>query len=183
MNDIHSEVTERGTVRLERDLPGPVERVWEYLTDSEKRRTWLAAGPMELRPGGRVELNFRHEELTAHAEPTPAQYRAACSEAMTGKVTRCEPPRLLAMTWDEAHGPASSEVTFELEPRGARVRLTLTHRKLPSREELLNVSAGWHAHVGILIDRLEGREPAPFWEKHERLRAEYEARLAADAAG
>lgn len=26
------------TVRIERVLPGPVERVWAYLTESEKRR-------------------------------------------------------------------------------------------------------------------------------------------------
>ena len=40
------------TVRIERILPGPVERDWTYLTESDKRRQWFAAGPMELRPGG-----------------------------------------------------------------------------------------------------------------------------------
>ena len=29
------------TVRFERLLPGPIERVWEYLTDGDKRATWL----------------------------------------------------------------------------------------------------------------------------------------------
>lgn len=29
--------SEPNTLRLERVLPGPIERVWEYLTDSEKR--------------------------------------------------------------------------------------------------------------------------------------------------
>ena len=53
-------VTEAGAVRFERLLPGPIERVWAYLTEPEKRGTWLAAGPMELRVGGRVELNFHH---------------------------------------------------------------------------------------------------------------------------
>jgi len=28
------------TMRLERLLPGPVERVWAYLTESEKRAAW-----------------------------------------------------------------------------------------------------------------------------------------------
>ena len=37
-----------GEVRLERVLPGPIERVWKYLTDPELRGKWLATGPMEL---------------------------------------------------------------------------------------------------------------------------------------
>lgn len=35
-------VTEPGTVRFERVLPGPIERVWAYLTESEKRRSYSA---------------------------------------------------------------------------------------------------------------------------------------------
>ena len=37
------------TIRFERLLPGPVERVWAYLTESKKRATWLAAGEFDLR--------------------------------------------------------------------------------------------------------------------------------------
>src|SRR5688572_29818333 len=37
------------TVRMERLFPGPVERVWEFLVDPDKRALWLAGGPMELR--------------------------------------------------------------------------------------------------------------------------------------
>ena len=58
-------VTEARTLRIRRVLPGPIERVWAYLTESEKRGRWLAAGPMELRVGGRVELTFRNTDLRA----------------------------------------------------------------------------------------------------------------------
>ena len=34
---------EPGTLKIERVLPGPIERVWAYLTDSDLRRQWLAA--------------------------------------------------------------------------------------------------------------------------------------------
>ena len=34
----------KDAVRFERLLPGPIERVWSYLTDSEKRGKWLASG-------------------------------------------------------------------------------------------------------------------------------------------
>jgi uncharacterized protein YndB with AHSA1/START domain len=43
------------TVRFERTLPGPIERVRAFLTVSDKRAQWLAAGEMELRIGGSVE--------------------------------------------------------------------------------------------------------------------------------
>ena len=68
-------VTQARTVRFQRVLPGPIERVWAYLTESEKRGRWLASGPMELRVGGRVELNFRHADLTPHVEQPPDKYR------------------------------------------------------------------------------------------------------------
>ena len=67
-------VTEAGAVRFERLLPGPIERVWAYLTDPDKRGTWLAAGPMELRVGGQVELNFHHADLSAEKTP-PDRYK------------------------------------------------------------------------------------------------------------
>ena len=43
---------------------------------------------------------------------------------------------------------------------------------------MLGVSAGWHAHLDILVDRVSGREPGPFWSTWSRLRAEYADRLA-----
>jgi uncharacterized protein YndB with AHSA1/START domain len=42
MND-YGVLTAPDTLRIERLLPGPIERVWQYLTDSDKRATWLAA--------------------------------------------------------------------------------------------------------------------------------------------
>ena len=56
----YATVTGPNTVRLERLLPGPIERVWAYLTEPEKRAKWFAGGPMEVRVGGRVEFKFRH---------------------------------------------------------------------------------------------------------------------------
>jgi hypothetical protein len=37
------------------------------------------------------------------------------------------------------------------------------------------VAAGWHAHLDILIDRLNDRPPESFWPLHTRLEAAYEA--------
>ena len=95
-------VTEPRTVRFERVLPGPIERVWAYLTESEKRRKWLASGEMELRVGGRVELKFNHADLSANIEPPPERYKHEIGETFIGRITRCEPPRLLSFIWEIA---------------------------------------------------------------------------------
>jgi uncharacterized protein YndB with AHSA1/START domain len=167
-------IVEHGTVRIERMLPGPAERLWEYLTSSEKRRLWLAGGAMELAPGGTVEHLFRHPELSS--EPTPERYREFDnSPVMLGEVTECDPPRLLAYTWPGDNG--TSEVTFELFPEGDEVLLVLTHRRLPSTAMMVSVASGWDTHLGILIDRLSGDEPRGFWSNFGRLEAAYKKRF------
>lgn len=172
-------VTAARTVRLQRVLPGPIERVWAYLTESEKRGTWLASGAMELRVAGRVELNWRNAELTPHAETPPDRFKSEDGSAVRGRITRCDPPRLLSYTWGEDPKDAS-EVTFELTPRGEEVLLELTHRRLPDRTTMVSVASGWHTHLGILVDRLNDRAPLPFWATYLRLETEYEKRLPVD---
>src|ERR1700733_13906179 len=62
-NEQYGKFTGPAEIRIVRTLPGPIERVWEYLTDSEKRSRWFAGGPMEPRQGGKLTLNFRHINL------------------------------------------------------------------------------------------------------------------------
>lgn len=170
-------VTSPGTLRIERLLPGPIERVWSYLTDSDKRGQWLSSGEMDLRVGGRVEHVFNNSRLTENDDPAPAKHAVHAGEVhMHGAITAVEPPRLLAYTWGEDFG-GDSEVRFELTPKGDDVLLVVTHRRLDSRDLLLSVSAGWHTHLCILADRLAGRTPPGFWRTHTRLEAEYEKRI------
>lgn len=161
-----------GTVRFERELPGAVDQVWEYLTMSEKRGRWLATGEIDPRVGGLVSLYWRHADLSPVKEPTPAEYGDLdAGHHMEGAVTECDPPRRLSFTWGEP--PTPSEVTFELASRGDGVLLVLTHRHLPDREAIISVGAGWHTHLGILLDHLHGRQPRPFWSTHAALEREY----------
>lgn len=171
-------VPEPNTVRFERVLPGPIERVWEYLTDSEKRSRWFAGGPMELRQNGVVELHFDHTKISK--EPTPERYREMMENAnvSVGHITQLDAPRLLAYTWWEDSGD-QSEIIFELSEQGNNVLLVLTHRRLADRAEMLNVSGGWHLHLDILEDRLNGVEPRPFWATLTKLEAEYDKRYSA----
>ncbi len=40
--------------------------------------------------------------------------------------------------------------------------LVLTHRKLATRDDMIDVAGGWHTHLGVLAARLAGRSPGPF---------------------
>jgi len=166
-------VTGPGVFRIERELPGPVERVWSYLTDAEKRRKWFGDGLMALRTDGQLELQFRFSELTS--EEKPANEQDSCT--VVGRVTRCEPPHWLSFTWGE--GPDASEVTFELKPRGEKVLLVITHRRLPDRETMVRVAAGWHTHLGLLSDCFAAEPLRPFWSTKSFLEQEYRSRFSA----
>lgn len=178
MND-YGVVTEPTSIRFERLLPGPIERVWSYLTDSEKRGLWFSSGPMELRVGGKVEHVFHNSKLTKHDDRPPEKYARHGGEVrMQGQVLACEPPRLLAYTFGSTEdGDAGSEVRFELTPHGDQVLLVLTHTHLSNYEALIGVAGGWHTHLGILADRLGDQEPQPFWKTYTRMEQEYEARI------
>ncbi|WP_300295347.1 SRPBCC family protein [Ferrovibrio sp.] len=174
-NDAYGKVMESGAVRFERLLPGPIERVWDYITDSEKRGAWLAAGEMELRVGGKVTLNFHNAKLAPVGEPVPEWLQPYTGPiTQNGRITLYEPRRLLGMTWgDNGDGSPASEVVFELTPKGKDVLLVLTHRRLTSNQEGLMVSCGWHVHLGVLVAQMNG-DPAPaYWTKFDKLQPVY----------
>lgn len=75
-------------LKLERILPGPIERVWDHLTQPDLRQTWL---------------------------PEPVA------------VIRKQAPAMLEYAWND-----DSSVRVELEARGSKVLLRLTHRRLRS---------------------------------------------------
>ena len=171
--DAYGALTEPATLKIERLLPGPIERVWDYLTQSDLRRRWLAAGQMEMKVGAPFELVWRNDELTNPPGQRPAGF--SDEHRMQSRITELDPPYRLAFTWGNTGG-----VSFELEPKGNEVLLTVIHRRLPDRATMLNVSAGWHMHLDILAARASGKEPAPFWNGFSRLKTEYGRRLPAD---
>ncbi|QNP41889.1 SRPBCC family protein [Lysobacter solisilvae (ex Woo and Kim 2020)] len=165
------------TVRIERLLPGPIERVWRYLTDPELRAQWFAGGDIEPRTGGHLDLRFHNSALTENDDPPPPKYAAHAGEFhMQCTVTEFDPPHVLGFTFGSGESP--SQVHIELTARGDEVQLLLVHSRLATRDGMLSVSAGWHAHLNILRDRMSGRTPDGLWRTHTRLEAEYAQRLA-----
>lgn len=173
MND-RATLTGPATIRMERLLPGPVERVWAYLTESEKRARWFAGGEFELRVGGRIELQFDHNKLSSDHK-VPDKHKGVEHSRYEGKITRLEPNRVLAYRWTMFG--QDTEVTFEIAPRGKDVLLTITHTGLSAPDVQARIMGGWDVHTGILADVLNGVEPRPFWTTHARLEKEYAARL------
>lgn len=155
---------------IQRLLPGPIERVWAYLTESDLRRKWLAAGEMALETGTSFEFVWRNDELTQPPGKRPPGFEE--EHRMVCKVLDVEPPHRLHISWGTA-----SDVLFELRPVEDQVQLTVVHRRVPSRDVLLNVSAGWHAHLDVLVAQLTESQAAPHWDHFGRLRAEYDQRL------
>lgn len=170
-NDDYAQFPAPGEIRIVRTLPGPIERLWSYLTDPEKRSRWFAGGPMELRSGGKMELFFQHKNISPTETP-PAEHTChhEGGESMPGTILRCEPPRLLSYTFGE-----NSDVTFELIPQGSQVLLILTHRSRgDDLASLGGFASGWHTHLSILIAQLEGSPQPLFWATHARLKTAYD---------
>lgn len=165
----HASQTATDTIRLERLLDAPVETVWEWLVDSEKRGRWFAAGKMEPRVGGDLELIFDHDNLSADDVPYPPEYAKYKGVKAQEKIVRFDPPHLLAFTFgNEGKGVAE----FALSPEGERTRLILTQTGL-TQAERAGTGAGWHSHLAVLEAKLAGREVRDFWALHKQSEAAF----------
>jgi uncharacterized protein YndB with AHSA1/START domain len=170
--DAYGVLTEPTTLTIQRMLPGPIERVWAYLTENDLRRQWFAAGAMEMKIGSSFELVWRNEELSDPPSKRPEGYNA--ESRMQSTITEFDPPRKLSFTFGNA-----GDVTFALEAKGSKVLLTVIHRRVPDRSVLLKVSGGWHMHLDVLVARMNGEAAPPFWDGWRRLSEEYDRRLPA----
>lgn len=170
--DTYGMLTEPTTLTIRRLLPGPIERVWAYLTESDLRRQWLASGTMEMRVDAPVTLVWRNCELSDPPGVRPEGFGE--EHRLESRITELDPPRRLGISWGDTGG-----VSFTLEPRGSEVLLTLVHSSISERATRLNISAGWHTHLDVLADRCAGRNPPPFWEGWQRLKADYDRMLPA----
>lgn len=148
-------------------IQAAAERVWQALTDADLTAYyWGHANISDWKVGSRWE-----------------HVRVDGSEIadVVGTVLESVPPRRLVITFDgpgeqPVNGPSTA--TFEIEPYGEIVRLTVTHENLASYDDLNAVSAGWPAVLANLKSLLETGHvlSEPPWEMHSELRAEQMAR-------
>jgi uncharacterized protein YndB with AHSA1/START domain len=173
VEDPYAVLTAPDTLTLHRRLPGPVDRVWACLTEGELRRRWLASGEMEMRAGAPFDLIWRNDELTTPAGVRPEGFRS--SHTSQNQVLAVETNRHLSIAFGGA-----GEVTFDLEPDGEDVLLTLVHRGIPGHAMMQIIAPSWHNHLDLLVDLVAGRTPRePYWDKMARLLKDYQALLPA----
>jgi uncharacterized protein YndB with AHSA1/START domain len=161
------------TLRIERTLPGPIERVWAYIVEPEKRALWFVGGVWDLRPGGVAHVEFDHTRFSH--EPTPDAWKGMDGMKKTATITRVDPPRLLA--YRTSMGPQEYEITFELTPQGDDVHFVLTQAPVADAQGKEAFASGWHAHLDTLEDRVRGVTPRGFWTNFDRLQKEYAGRF------
>jgi len=134
-------------------IAASAERVWRALISPEFSRQYFSgyAVEVESRVGGALRVSAPDG-----------------SPHITGEVIVWDPPRRLSMTWNvgwpglvEALG--GTLVTYELEPAGDAVRLTMTEaHERPLDDDILSGGRlGWPAILSSLKSLLEtGRAPA-----------------------
>jgi uncharacterized protein YndB with AHSA1/START domain len=127
----------RPTVRVEREYPHPIEKVWRAVTTPEHLGQWFPSPvELDLRPGG--EMRFPAFEGAPGA---------------TGSIEVVEAPRRLSFTW------GADRLTFELAPNGDSTTFVLTHT-FDDRFGAPSFATGWELCLAGLRRMLAG-EPLP----------------------
>jgi uncharacterized protein YndB with AHSA1/START domain len=120
------------------------DKLWQALTDGAfTERYW-----------------FGHRVTSDWKVGSPYRFAKQGAPTIEGKVLVVDPPRRLAYSWDscspEAQRERTSRVTFDLEPLGKVIKLTVTHDELDERGVTLrSISGGWPMVVASLKSLLE----------------------------
>lgn len=102
-----------GSLRVSVDLIPPPPRAWLLLTEATHIAVWWSAD-VKLMP----VLDGRLRDL----------HRSGDTFALTvGRVTRCEAPSILEMTWAEDTWPGATRLVFHLGTRSSGTSLILMH--------------------------------------------------------
>jgi uncharacterized protein YndB with AHSA1/START domain len=127
------------TLRFERALNHPPEKVWQALTTPEIIAKWFQAdADIDPRQGGKYHLEFQGR-----------------GHGMHGQITTWNPPHTLAYTWPEPEAGGDSTVTWHLTPTETGTLLVLTHH-LRAGGNLADFASGWHWHLDALDHALLG---------------------------
>jgi uncharacterized protein YndB with AHSA1/START domain len=136
-------VAGRPTLRFERRLKHPIEKVWRALTEPAELEHWF---PQRVEgdfvPGGKLRFPFR-EAVILDGETIPD---------FDGEVLDIDPPRLLSYTW------AGDVLRYELIPDGDGCLLVFTDT-FTEHGKAARDGAGWHVCLDGLEASLDGGAP------------------------
>jgi uncharacterized protein YndB with AHSA1/START domain len=120
------------------------EKLWEALTDGDfTERYW-----------------FGHRVSSDWEAGSPYKFVHQGADSVEGNVLIADPYTRLVYTWNECKPAAkrerTSRVTFDLEPRGKVIKLTVTHDNLDEGGKTLrDISGGWPMVLASLKSLLE----------------------------
>lgn len=170
----YGELINENTLKFQRVLPGKIERVWQYIVDPELRGKWFAAGAIDLKPEGVMQLNFNHASLAQSDDPIPEKFKSMENGSQSSaRILKVDAPTLFVMEWE------GGVVTFKLTQKSDdEVFLTLTHERLQdSIDYRMGVLAGWHTHLDILVYVVSDNDTQGFWKVYMPLEAHYAEEL------
>jgi uncharacterized protein YndB with AHSA1/START domain len=128
------------------------EKLWLALTDGDfTERYW-----------------FGHRVASSWEIGSPYKFAKDGGSRIEGKVLAFEPPKRLSYTWNNSRTPdlereRTSRVTFDLEPRGKVVKLTVTHDDLDEGGKTFrDISGGWPMVLASLKSLLESGQILDF---------------------
>jgi uncharacterized protein YndB with AHSA1/START domain len=136
-----------GLILASVEIAAPPERVFRALTSNEILEWWVRPGVFDtrewtgdMRVGGRWRASG-----VGNGRPY----------VLEGEFLEVDPPRKLVHTWQGVGAPeALTTVTYFLEVRDGRTRITLRHAGFTSRETCLNTCIGWETSVERLAESL-----------------------------
>ena len=159
------------TVRFDRRLRHPIERVWQALTDPDELRRWWGDTKLDPVEGGLFQLRWRNTDEHGNVA------------TLDGTITRIDPPRLLEISaaWgstDPNQPGTRTRLTWQLEPDGDHTLLHFTNTISGSPDHPdttgpsttdTTTAAGWHLHLEALAALLSGGQldiahPEPLFE-------------------
>jgi uncharacterized protein YndB with AHSA1/START domain len=156
---LRAESENRSSVRFERVYDYRPEEVWAAITEPEQLRGWLGTAELDIAEGGGGTVAFGPEETA------------------TLRVRSVELGRFVEYDWSFPDEP-DSVLRLELEAHGEGTLLVLDHRRLAD-DDVVDYSAGWHAHLDWLDAHLRQAD-FEFWPRFHELHPAY-AELAGSA--
>lgn len=128
-------------LHLEHHYAHPIEKVWQALTSSASLAQWLMPNDFVAEAGRECVFRFCSDD--------------GSDRAVHVVVERLDPPRFMQWQWRHDGEPASTTVTFELEPTETGTRLRLRHHGEISPELAEGLGNGWPRKLAGIEAALE----------------------------
>jgi uncharacterized protein YndB with AHSA1/START domain len=124
------------------------ETVFAFFTEPDKIVRWKGlVADLEPHAGGRFQVKLNDKAVA------------------TGRYVEVTPFTRVVFTWGwEGHPvvpPGTSTVEVTLEPDGEETIVRLTHRDIPTQQEVANHADGWDHYLARLVVAAGGGDPGP----------------------